>query len=88
MLLPCSDEQAACIAIDHSPDHEIMPQPRFGNTDGFAHEAFQPGAACEMVPFHLLRVCLANAMLGGLEGTRIDVCPIRIDLGHAQRGQP
>ena len=85
MLLAFSYQQAEFIAIHNEPDHDIMPPHRFGKTEGFTHEALQPGPEREVFPFNLLRLSFANGMLCWSAVPIVHVCTIGIELVNAQR---
>jgi hypothetical protein len=72
--------------VNKEPDHDIMQQLRFGKADGLSHEPLQPCSECEMFPFNLLCMCIANSMLLRISMTIVHVCTIGIEMANAKWG--
>jgi len=57
------DRQTELEPVDKQADDEIVPLCRFGKTDGFSHQPFDPCAQREMFAFQLLRPPLAESTI-------------------------
>ena len=77
-----SYRQPKLIAIDKQSNDDIMHLGRAGKADCLTHEAFDPGAQCQVLALDLLRVALARLVLLRIEMTRVRaprVCIIPLD---------
>ena len=52
---------AEFIAIDEQANHDIVQLGGFGEADRLAHQAFDPGAECQVLAFDCLGIALAWA---------------------------